>query len=185
MKISIYVLHRAGQKGAALIVSMVMLVVITIVGVTVMGGSRLEWLMANNSYFQTSAFMNAETALQAGLATLPSTVTPIMPTNPPLAVDATDVANWDSGAIASTPAGTNGAYAVEYLGCSSYIDTPNGKHYFPCPLGTMYVYTYRVWAVGRDAKGSVRILNSTHIVSDAPLNQPPNPAVQQKRIATL
>lgn len=54
------------QRGVALVVSMMMLVAITLIGVAVMNSSRLEWLMAANSAFQTSAYTQAEAALRAG-----------------------------------------------------------------------------------------------------------------------
>lgn len=51
------------QRGAALVVSMMMLVAITLIGVAVMGNSRLEWLMASNSNAQTSIVAKVQTAL--------------------------------------------------------------------------------------------------------------------------
>ncbi len=54
------------QRGVALVVSMMMLVAITLIGVAVMNSSRLEWLMAANSALQTSAYTQAEAALIAG-----------------------------------------------------------------------------------------------------------------------
>jgi len=54
----------ARQQGVALIISMILLLVITLIGVAVMGGSRLEWLMANNSHFQSDAAMRADATLR-------------------------------------------------------------------------------------------------------------------------
>ncbi|MEK7322847.1 MAG: PilX N-terminal domain-containing pilus assembly protein [Pseudomonadota bacterium] len=54
------------QRGVALVVSLMMLVAITLIGVAVMNSSRLEWLMAANSQFQTSTYTQAEAALRAG-----------------------------------------------------------------------------------------------------------------------
>ena len=53
------------QRGAALIVSLMMLVAITLIGVAVMSNSRLEWLMATNNALQTSTYPQAEAALIA------------------------------------------------------------------------------------------------------------------------
>src|SRR3569623_1602824 len=52
------------QQGVALIISMILLLVITLIGVAVMGGSRLEWLMANKSHFQSDAAMRADATLR-------------------------------------------------------------------------------------------------------------------------
>lgn len=57
---------HTNQCGAALIVSMMMLVAITLIGVAVMGNSRLEWLMTSNSNAQTNVITSTQTAL--GLA---------------------------------------------------------------------------------------------------------------------
>lgn len=54
------------QRGVALVVSMMMLVAITLIGVAVMNSSRLEWRMAANNAFQTNAYTQAELALLAG-----------------------------------------------------------------------------------------------------------------------
>ncbi len=55
--------HPRQQRGAALIVSMMMLVAITLIGVAVMSNSRLEWLMSTNSALQTSTYPQTEAAL--------------------------------------------------------------------------------------------------------------------------
>lgn len=54
------------QRGVALVISMMMLVAITLIGVAVMNSSRLEWRMAANNAFQTNAYTQAELALNAG-----------------------------------------------------------------------------------------------------------------------
>lgn len=51
------------ERGAALVVSMMMLIAITLVGMAAMGNSRLEWLMASNTNFQTSTLARAERTL--------------------------------------------------------------------------------------------------------------------------
>lgn len=62
---------HTNQCGAALIVSMMMLVAITIIGVAVMSNSRLEWLMASNSNLQSSLLARAQTALSTGESNVP------------------------------------------------------------------------------------------------------------------
>ena len=51
------------QRGAALIVSLLILTVMTLIGVTAMSQSGLETLMAGNLQLQTSAMAGAENAL--------------------------------------------------------------------------------------------------------------------------
>src|SRR3569623_1106788 len=52
------------QQGVALNISMILLLVITLIGVAVMGGSRLEWLMANNSHYQSDEEKRADATLR-------------------------------------------------------------------------------------------------------------------------
>ena len=170
----------SAQRGAALVVSMVMLLVITVIGIAVMGGSRLELLMANNSHLQTDAYRNAEIALAAGLDPTTSIINPPSPlpiattaANPLLPKDLADVAKWSDGTIVGIPVATttgSAAYVMQYLGCSQY--TTNGTPYVAFVPNTcsgssatnVIAYIYRVWALGTDGKGAARILQSTRVL---------------------
>jgi len=185
------------QRGAALVVSMVMLLVITVIGVAVMGGSRLEWLMANNSHLQTDAYRNAEIALVQGLATIGNPPTPNPYPSAPLITwppqDLADVTKWNDGTVVSipvapTPPTGSGAYVKEYLGCSEYINSSPLPPYHlqsvtiatpgNCPgSSNIIAYTYRIWALGTDGKGAARILQATRTLIynngvPAPTSQP-------------
>lgn len=184
------------QEGAALIVSMVMLVVMTLIGVVAMSGSHLEWLMTNNSQLQSSAYRNAIVAMQAGLndPAIPSSPNPPPPgaqsLSPPGGLLApsnlSDPSKWSDGTVASN-AVVNAQctatckYIVEYLGCSVFSPPP------PSPAPQLAVpsadacnadpndismHTYRVWAYGNDGKGAARILQMvvrrTYNVGTAP-----------------
>jgi hypothetical protein len=164
------------HKGAALVVSMVMLLVITVIGIAVMGGSRLEWLMTNNSHLQTDAYRNAEIALVAGLNSI---VNPPInaPLPPPIPVstlspqDLADVTKWNDGTIVGIPVATTtgtAAYVQQYLGCSELtasapLDWVNNTCN-DAPASHIFAHTYRVWALGTDGKGAARILQSTRIL---------------------
>ncbi len=54
------------QRGAVLVVSLVMLVVLTLLGVSVMNITQLEERMASNSQEMAQAFQSAETGLSQG-----------------------------------------------------------------------------------------------------------------------
>lgn len=57
--------HLSPQGGAALIVALVFLLILTILGVTAMSGANLQEKMAGNLQDQNLAFQSAETALIA------------------------------------------------------------------------------------------------------------------------
>ena len=57
-----------GERGAVLIVSLILLVVLTLLGVSVMNMTQLEEKMASNSQEIVQTFQSAETALQVAYA---------------------------------------------------------------------------------------------------------------------
>jgi len=154
------------QRGAALIVSMVMLAVITMIGISVMGGSRLELLMSNNNNLQMDALRNAEFALAAGLSSSLPTSAP-----PQLTPDPSKIDSWNAitSTAANPPWGGSGKYAVEYLGRRAYaIGTFNFVPISGSCTSTATRFcmdTFRVWALGVDSNGAARILQSVHRVS--------------------
>ena len=58
-----YITASRRQRGAALFMSLIFLLILTILGVFGMNISRMENLMAGNAQFQTSALNNAELAI--------------------------------------------------------------------------------------------------------------------------
>lgn len=161
------------QRGAALVVSMVMLVAITIIGVFTMSNSHLEWLMTNNSRFQSDAFMLAEATLDVAETNIPndpSTVSwgdpfyndAVLPNPDALPSDPNQLSSWNSytsSAAINAPAGTTNNYVIDYLGCT--IESGSG----PCgTAGTASIYTYRVWARSISGNGASRIIRSTFAV---------------------
>jgi len=169
-KHSIY--DRNAQRGAALIVSLVMLVVITMIGVIAMSGSHLEWLMTNNSQFQSGAYRNATVALWGGLPTIPAAApNPPPPTSTLSPSDLTDATKWSDGTLAPIPITTAACtvtceYIVEYLGCNVFTYSPPSLLVPTTDVcnsnpSDVSIHTYRVWAYGSDGKGAARILQAT------------------------
>ena len=101
----------ARQRGAVLIVSLVLLVVLTLLGVSVMNVTQLEERMASNSQEMVQAFQSAETGLSQAYANgavwNPTTSTiqalTAIPTDLPTGVSRADQA----------------AYTVEYITASN------------------------------------------------------------------
>jgi len=179
-----------GQRGAALVVSMMMLVAITLVGVAVMGNSRLEWLMATNSNLQASVLPRAQKTLVDAENWLTALVvcnaTPCNSRNTnwdntpdalfnnvsgtdPLPVNPRVVASWNGLASnnATDSAGNIiGRYIVVYQGCAFF---PPGAVVQPGTVcgdnGTPFTDTYEIWALSADANGAARIVRSTFITT--------------------
>ncbi|MGD9339290.1 MAG: hypothetical protein C0629_13890 [Chromatiales bacterium] len=56
------------QQGAALVVGLVLLLVLTVLGVSGMNTATLEWTMATNDQYSENAFQAAETGIDRALA---------------------------------------------------------------------------------------------------------------------
>ena len=82
------------QRGAALVVGLLMLVALTLIGVTTMGMSSMELRMASNAQNKSNAFQAAEAGLEIGLGlTDAENITAAQPIVPPTLVNATATVN--------------------------------------------------------------------------------------------
>lgn len=66
--------HKRDQRGSALIISLIILIVMTVLGLSAMSGSGLQEKMAGNNRDMTLAFQAAEAALRDGEAYYENTV---------------------------------------------------------------------------------------------------------------
>lgn len=80
------------NKGSALIVALVFLLILTLVGVTAMQGTSQQEIMAGNMRDHSLAFQSAEAALNYCLRLLqpPTTIPPNIPNPPGMIVRVTD-----------------------------------------------------------------------------------------------
>lgn len=67
-------MNRSDQRGSALIVSLIILIVMTVLGLTAMSGSGLQEKMAGNNRDMALAFQAAEAALRDGESYYENTV---------------------------------------------------------------------------------------------------------------
>ena len=66
---------RAFERGIALVVSLILLILITILGLVAIRGTTVQQRMTANFYDRELAFQNAEAALRAGQALLAAGIT--------------------------------------------------------------------------------------------------------------
>lgn len=179
--------HANHQQGAALIISLILLLVMTLVGLAGIRGITQQERMANHSFDRSLAFQSTEAALSRIEQTIESETTKPIPVGSSCSVVAglmlcptpistatprwldTAFSSWQtlasvgSGALAVTP-----QYFVEYLGgnfeCSTLSpDDPD--------LATMSVTEckrYRITARSNDGTGgrSYVMLQSIYATSD-------------------
>ena len=85
-----------GQRGAALVIGLLLLLILTILAVSGMTTATLELQMAGNTQYKERAFQAAETGIEQALSTATfSTVTPYA-TAEPQAVAPDDATNDDT-----------------------------------------------------------------------------------------
>lgn len=94
---------RFAERGAALVVGMVLLVILTLLAISGMNTSTTELFMAGNEMYQENAFQAAETGIERTMAT--STFNPgvLPPAEPPVVT----LANGDAYAAAVQPRGSS------------------------------------------------------------------------------
>lgn len=162
------------QRGVALVVALILLIVITLVGLAAVRGTIMQQKMSGNFYDRQIAFQTTEAALRQGEAAVQAAtaaapagfrdcsptggnhclVDPFADANPSPAITVTTVSStaYDSGnLVASQP-----QYVVEYMG-NFLIPSPNVKQLSNCsgyaPCGsTHYADFYRITARSGDPK---------------------------------
>ena len=123
------------QRGAALVVGLLMLVALTLIGVTTMGMNTMELRMASNAQNKSNAFQAAEAGVELGLSqTDVEDIQNAQVINPPALVNATATINSTFvGLIPGRGSGfTNGVScpgsSPERTRCAHFQITSVGQH---------------------------------------------------------
>lgn len=140
----------ARQKGLVLAITLLLLMVITVIGVSSMSASTIQLNLSRNSHLQHGSFQNAESTLRLAevawdqkLSRCLNDISDCAEDITPPIVDHVHSIDWDSAAgVNSTP---YGKYVVEYLGSR------------PVPgEGAMFIRLYRLTARGESPDSSAR-----------------------------
>lgn len=136
------------QTGAALIIGLILLLVLTVLAISGMSTSTLELQMAGNEQYSENAFQTADTAIEVAMAC--GVYNTSVPTQP----------------AACPPASVGASEGYDFL---MYFDTDTGSTAVPgggYSLGTGFqAYHFVVDAVGTSARGaSARHTQSFYIV---------------------
>lgn len=168
--------HR--QRGAVLIISIVLLIVLSLIGLYLFNSSLLEMRMADNAGSSNVAFQRAEAArayaegLMNGLADNMSkgTITYGCTTKgyyarASLGINGCSALNpasmkWDATDSFAVPGNTNQRYALEYLGIDTVREIYLGLETGGNTSQTMKVYVFRILARGTEAAGGNTVLQS-------------------------
>jgi type IV pilus assembly protein PilX len=162
------------QSGAVLVVSLIMLLLLTLIGVTAMQSTSLEEKMAGNMRDRSIAFQAAEAALRQGeaIAEAQSKLFPInngltgtsCPTVAPLVDNCTCPtacsAAWTSVLVSlGTAAGNAPQYFVEYLGSSFHCSDGGASDPKDCKR-------YRVTARSNPGTGRANVVLQSVYAAD-------------------
>lgn len=181
------------QTGAVLLVSLIMLVLLTIIGVVAVNTSILETKMAKNLQEEVVAFNRAESALRDGEAFIESTI--LDPNQNPFPFSTTTGAydtaldditpdpislsdiDWemidpdndhDPIQYSETDGTVIGRYIIEYLGTFDREGESASASQNP-PVSGSKVYLFRVTAKGlANASGTEKIVRSVYAALDSP-----------------
>ena len=115
------VTSKPKQRGAVLALTLIILLVLTVVGVTTMNSTSIQTFLARNTQFKQISFQNAESALTAGEAAWNSKIETCLSDVSTCTTDLTpaligDVEDIDWSSIDSERTTPHGKYVVEYLG---------------------------------------------------------------------
>lgn len=133
------------QRGAALVVGLVLMLVLTVLGISGMNTATLELTMANNAESHQDAFQAAETGIdipiaQRNFTTLAPTVLPV------------------------TPLGDGSYNTRSTTSCVTTTPVPDLAFSMGTSTGTVQAFHFDVLAVGRGPRGAVSTHNQSFYV---------------------
>ena len=169
------------QRGAALFMALIFLLIMTILGVFGMNLSRMENLMAGNNQFQALALNHAELMLDAGLREIednigapyinPDTSGDHIYLNTALSSETIDptALNWTFETEDAIPPGGKDNYEYDYV--IEYIGSLDGTENGKCTASTGTGGTlddcireiYLVTSQGATSRGAKRIIQSVFV----------------------
>jgi len=125
---------KSGQKGAALVVGLMLLVVLTLLAISGMNTASTELVMASNEQYRQKAFQASSTGIEQAvtlLATVPQTATPTTVSNvavPGESIDTYTTASLYEGDDLNLPGFSSGKfvgfhYQITSTGLSSRNST--------------------------------------------------------------
>lgn len=162
------------QQGMALVMSLVILLVLTLLGVAAMNTSSLQILMTGNSQYQTSALNTAEDTIRtaedlvAGLVGVPGATYPASGYyNIPGGDNPIDLNNftWDDDDV--TTIGSS-KYIIEFTGTQELNSASKAWRQDQGIVGDD-VSVFRITARSPSSRGAMRYVQSIFVTISAPL----------------
>ena len=159
------------QRGIALIMSLVILLILTLLGVTSMNTSNLQLLMTSNSQYQMVALNTAEEVISTAQKTIKDTVGIIGAARPAGYFD-TDVPkditsfDWDGTGAANVTA-KNSKYIIEYLQTQT-LNSSSKAWLQSQGISGDNVSVFRITARTAASRGAMRYVQSIYVTLKKP-----------------
>jgi len=161
------------QRGLALIMSLVILLVLTLLGVAAMNTSNLQLLMTGNSQYQTTALNTAEGVIRDaenfvasyvnGTATLPASGYYDLPGGAsPIELNGFD---WSSANVVTSG---SSQYIIEYTGDTN-LDSASIAWRQSNGIAGSTVSVFRITARSPASRGAMRYVQSIFVTLQSPL----------------
>ncbi len=153
------------QHGAALVVALVMLVILTLIGVAAMNSSTIELIMAGNTQLQTRALAEADRTLTTA-ETMAKGLTVVSDFSEAGYYNIKNEAAPDIRTMTWTSANSQQAdtdmnrYVVEFTG--NFAISGNSEAWGVKGTATS-VDVFRITSHSEDAKGAVRMVQSVYV----------------------
>lgn len=157
------------ERGSSLIISMIVLIIMMLLGVTAINSSGTQFKLAANLQFENMALNNAETAVKSVerlLETLPSTVSAPAASSVASLPDPLAMAWTDADSIQVVAGDDDQRYVIGFVGTQASplagigldcTDPGNEKNY-DC------VNTYLITARGQGQRGAVKFIQTYYAV---------------------
>jgi type IV pilus assembly protein PilX len=129
---------RTAQRGAALVVGLVLMLVLTVLGVSGMNTATLELVMANNNQSQQIAFQAAETGI--------------------------DLAVGNGTYLTSVATNFVAGYSRSVMSCVTTTPVPDIAFSIGAPSGGAQAYHFDVVSVGTGPRNAVSTHNQSFYV---------------------
>lgn len=129
-------LRRRAQQGAALVIGMILLLVLTLLAISGMNAATTEFVMAGNEQYHNNAFQAAEVGVQRAMATSlfdPDTPEPAF-----------------AAAVPGSPSDSYSALVV-------YQNKTPGALYYTYSANTVDTYHFEVQSTGTGVRGATAV----------------------------
>ncbi|MDO8811614.1 MAG: PilX N-terminal domain-containing pilus assembly protein [Gallionella sp.] len=170
------------QSGSTLIISLIILILLMLLGVTAMNTSDTQFQLAGNLQFEDSAMNNTETAINAsetwlaasgvtnynnaGFTTYNAGASPQL--YPAAAVVDPLTMTWDNTTSSQVAGTDNQRYIIQQVTTNSRLAGSSQAVGGRTSTGCNQVNTYRVTGRGQSARGATKFVESYYSVLSCP-----------------